>query len=300
MRVRFCALLCVVSLFAVSFAARADTVSLLDGTDYEGTVLRENDESLTFLVRLGGMKGSIIIPKKDILFLKRQALRPDPIATEGQVLQRAAESETDVKKAVGAWMRVAEYYERHPGFSPQVRASYEKVLLFDADHLIARAKLGYQKTVEGWKKPEPKVLIEEPEADTIRVGVRETPRDELAISLRRDAATLKKLLDEQAARIDAPRERERREAQQVSYPVDYGYNGYNGYGTFISDGGYGFCGVPLLSNYSGYGYSGNGCSPYFGSGLSVGFRGSLGPVRFTGSINNGYHGIRSSYGPRRF
>jgi len=253
---------------------------------------------------MGTVTGCVVIPKSEIVSLKRKALPPDPVVEDGQILRKLAEAEKDHGKAAQAWLRVGEFYESHPGFYPHAKASFEKVLLFDGDNAAARGKLGYVKTEKGWQKAEVK-KAEPAEAAQAKA---QPAADELTIGLRRDADVVRKLLDEQAARIEALRDLDRRRTR-VAERDDFGYypnrglyywdpaglyyyspgsivyvdnGGPFGYGS----GGYGSGGY----GSGGYGSGGYGYNNWYGSGVSVGFRGHFGSVHFRGTVNSGYSG----------
>ena len=320
---RFTALLGLLAFVAAPL--RADTVLLADGTEHDGNVVKETANEVTFAIRMGGLRGAIVIPKAEILSLKIGALPPDTVSEDGLKLSKLAEAEKEPAKAAHAWSRVGEYYDRHPGYSAHARASYEKVLLFDANHAVARARLGFVKGENGaWKKPEP-VRNERATAESDAPGQQapfaakpevaarpEQHNDEaLQIGLRKDAETIKKILDEDAARVAAERERLARDRQFARNDYDnYGYGGqyfllndgiyyyppgsvvhYTSGGVFGGYGGYGgHCG-----GYYGGGYGyGRGCGYGYGSGLSIGFRGNFGNVQFRGGIYNSFRGGRGS------
>lgn len=283
--------LCLIALLA-ALCARADTVTLADGTVREGKIIRENEDSITLQLRVGTMRGTVVIPRHEIASIKRQELPPDPIATEGQALKAKAEAEKDVAKAAAAWLRVADFYEQHAGYHAHARSSYEKVLLFDADQPIARAKLGFVKGEKGWVKAEVKKETGDEEF-AVHAKRPVAEKDELAISLRRDAETIRRTLEEQAARLQAMREAERR------VPRDYDY--YNGGYLLTGNGLLWYPGGSMLVVEPSYGpyyptYGSRNCGGYYGhhsyynSGLSIGFRGRVGSVRFNGVLNNGYFG----------
>jgi len=76
---------------AMSGALRADTVTLRDGTEYEGEILRQTAEALIFRVRWGGLKGSVRIPKSEIVALQAKPLPPDTVIAGAETLRKEAE-----------------------------------------------------------------------------------------------------------------------------------------------------------------------------------------------------------------
>lgn len=294
---RFLSFIVVLAIFVTANSAvRADIITLIDGTEHEGEVLKENTESITLRVRVGTNVGSIEIPRREILSIQYRSVAKDAVLAEGVSLQKKADAlEKEPKKAAEAWFKVAEFYQSHPGYSNLARAAFIKTLTFDPDHALARAKLGYKKTQDGWvaiEKPKPQ---EEPAA----VEVKAEPDNELIIGLRRDEALIQRILDNQAERQRQGVEIQRREVEDRPSFTAYGYSrdviyigpygntyylpsgsmiGYSGgyYGGYGS--GYGYGGFGSYGGYSGY-----------GSGLNVGFRGRFGNVYVNGSYGSGHH-----------
>jgi len=312
---RFTALLGMLAVALFSFSLHADTVLLADGTEHEGKVVKETAHEVTFSIRMGGLRGSVVIPKAEILSLKFGDVPTDTVAEDGLKLRNLAEAETEAGKAAQAWLRVGEYYGRHPGYSGHARASYDKVLLFDPQHALARARLGFVKAGNGeWKKPEP-VRKEEPamaQAAAPKPAQAAAKADDaLLIGLRKDAATIKKILDEDAARVAAERERLNRDRNFARN--DGGGGGADGGQYFLlHDGSYYYPSGSVVyytgggvfggygGNYYGSGYGsgyGRGCGHGYGygSGLSIGFRGNFGNVQFRGGINNRSFGHGSRF-----
>lgn len=289
-------------------ASRADTVTLTDGTVREGKILSETRDTITFQLRMGNLRGSIVIPRSEIAALQRKELPPDPVVVVGQELTKGAEAETDPVKAAQAWLRLGEFYEQNPGFSSNARASFQKVLLFAPDQPVARAKLGYVKTDKGWqklevKKPEaPLEIVRAPEGQQ-KAAARE---DELVIGLRADAEAIRKALEEQANRLKmAPEPQPRRVAAQdaPNFVGDYEPWGYQQYilmgnmlypympGLFFCD----YCPFYGFGGFSNYYYS-NG---YYGTGWNGGWgNGGSGWRGGWGNGGGGWHG--GGHGGSRF
>jgi len=141
----------------------ADLVVLRDGTEYEGEITRDTNESLTVLVRWAGMRGSVVVPKAEVVRVEIRPLRQDSVVAQAQKLVKDAEAAAaDPRKAAEAWVTVGEYYQRHHGYSAQAREAFQQALLFDNDQPTARENLGYVKSETGWvekPKPEAKVTI---------------------------------------------------------------------------------------------------------------------------------------------
>jgi hypothetical protein len=306
--------LVVLAILLISAVAsvRADIITLMDGSQHEGEVIREDVNTITLQVRMGGMKGLVTINRLDIKELRVTDAVADPAIAEGETLTREAEKQTEIKKALEAWTKVADFYSRRSGFSSAMHSADEKILLLDPENEAARARQGYVRTPAGWalkselQRAERARLEEKARA----VLAAKAPEDETVIGLRQDNEKLKKILDEKNARAQAELQpvAPPQVAQQQVGGVPEGqvfpppgtavntvieeYRGLPYYPTIL----YGF--GPNDGLYSGYGYgygSGFGYgggfygNNYYNSGaLSVGFRGKIGSVRFSGGINNGF------------
>jgi hypothetical protein len=300
--------------------ARADTVLLRDGTRQEGEIILETEHSVTLRVRMGGIRGTVVIPKTEIVSIARKALPPDTVIADARRLEQEAlaveqfaetvqlapknpAARRDAfRKAADAWVRAGEFYQRHRGYGAQANNMYERALLCDPDHVVARAKLQYVQTEDGWARPEAEAasapVIGKPEA--------KAPEADLTIGLRRDAEAVNRLLADQQAR----QEQQRRDSQRTPgnyirplyYIPAYGnglyYNSWGANGDFLyvlpspaygwptytypyASFPHGSWGPRHYGGYSGYG-GGYGCGSYGGWGL--GFSGSWGSVRYNGWI----------------
>jgi hypothetical protein len=333
-------------------AARADTVLLRDGTRQDGEIILETEHSLTLRVRMGGIRGSVVIPKSEVVSVARRAVPPDTVVTDAQRLEQEAlaveqfaetvqptpkvpAARRDAfRKAADAWVRLGEFYQRHRGYGAQANTAYERALLCDPNHVVARAKLRYAKTDDGWARPQP----EADAAPVIGKPAANAPEPELTIGLRRDAEAVNRMLADQQARQRAEEEQQRRDLQRAPggyirplyYIPPYGnglyYSGWGAGGDFLyvlPSPAYGYptytypyagfphgyyprqywgprygggANGPYYSGYSG-GYGGCGTAGYGGWGL--GFSGSSGSVRFNGWIG-GYRSTSSNVHTIRF
>ena len=310
----------IIAIAAATSACRADVITLMDGTEHEGEVIREDEHTITLQVSMGGMKGQVVINRLDIKGIRVTDEIADPAIAEGAALAREAEKQTDIKKAINAWTMVADYYSRHAGFSSAMHAAYEKVLLLDPENEAARARLGYVKTPAGWELKSDLLRAERARQEEKEKAViaAQAADDETVIGLRQDNEKLKKALDEKNARAQAevqaapqpivqpiPQPQPQGPfAGQVPFPppgtavntVIEDYQGTPYYPTVL----YGF-GRGVDGFYGGgYGYGNGYGSGFYGSnsygyssgfsGLSQGIRGNIGSVRFSGSVNNGFGG----------
>jgi len=310
---------------AASATAFGDIIVLLDGTEHEGEVVRETPESVTLRVRVAGSSGNIVLKKTDISSIESRGIAADPVLAAGVALQKTArDAESDASKAAAAWARVGEYYGAHPGYTALSRAAFQKTLIFNSDHPVARAHLGFTKTPTGWAEPAA-VRREDP----VQLAAVVAPLENgMTIGLRRDEAQLRKLREEAARRRRIEEENARWHIEQTENRsfTSYGYardvfyigphghtyytsgygsglnlynNGYcgTGYGNHGSfSGGYstGFRGHSGFGGYSGFsGYSGSRCG-YGGYGLGVNFGGRSGSFQYGGSFFGGSHSSSSS------
>ncbi len=295
---------------------RADIIELMDGTTQEGEVIHEDKNTITLSIQLGAMKGTVVLNRRDIRSVKVTDPVIDPALVEGNVLVKAAEALTDVKQAIAAWTKAAEFYDRHAGFSSEAHAAYEKVLLLDPDNAAIRAKLGYVQTPDGWAK---KIDLQRAEAAKIAerarvVQAKAKVEDDMVIGLREDNALVKKIQEEKArAKADIPPappvapqplQPQPQFANQQYGGIEY-YQGLPYYPTILygfgpggfGGNGFGFVGGGFnngfgYSGYNNYGYGGgygggygySNYSSYYGGGLSLGFHGKIGSVRVSGRL----------------
>jgi hypothetical protein len=285
----------------------ADTVVLKDGSQLEGTVISETADQITLLVKMGTMRGSVALSRADIVTLTRAALPADTVPVSARKLADAAETQRDPAKAALAWLVVAGFYERNPGYGSHAKACYEKALLCDPENVFARERLGFVKMDGVWKRPLPPVAAAAGEEGLV---IRKAaPADDAAAKLQKDAALIRELLDDQAARQQRQRDLLAQANAVPAVPV------WNPENSFVYRYGYGYgcnptyvwtrdglvvypSGVVTNSAYDSYssgwgGWSGNTFRDYdygssYNSGVSLGFRGKIGSVRVSGSINNGF------------
>ena len=152
---RLSSLLAAVILLAVTGSERvmADTVTLRDGTVREGTIVEEDADTVTMEVRMGGLKGKIVLHRYEIAAVKKQPLPPDPVETEATRLRTAAQAAKG-KEAADLWVQLGDLYARNAGYSAQARMAYENAIVADPDHVRARHGLGHVKVADGWQKPD--------------------------------------------------------------------------------------------------------------------------------------------------
>jgi hypothetical protein len=288
----------IVSIASIT-SAFADTVELKDGTVQDGTVVSETVDHVTLVVKMGAMRGTVVIPRGDVAKITLGALREDNVPANAKVLTTAAEAQTEPGKAAQAWLLVGGYYDRHPGYGAHARASYEKVLLFDADNPTARERLGFVKVDGAWKKPEPAPALAADE----QLAIGKAPAvaaDEITIGLRNDAAVIKELLEDQAARQQLQRDLAQQRVVQpppviddgfglVGYDYGYGYRPtyiLNSSGLFLYDSGLGYGG----SGFGGFGGHQHHHHSHHQSGVNFNFQGDYPKFRFNAGFNSGFHG----------
>ena len=285
---------------------RADIIELADGSVQEGEVIHEDKNTITLSIQLGAMKGTVVLNRKDIRSVKVTEPVTNPDIAEGAALVKAAEALTDVKQAIAAWTKAAEFYDKHAGFSSDAHSAFEKVLLLDPDNAAIRARMGYVQTPDGWAKKLDLQRAEEAKlADRARAiqAKAKADDDDIVIGLREDNALVKKIAEEKARAKADPPPPPPQPAQQPQpqfanvnqggieyyqglpyYPTilyGFGPGGFGGNGFGFGGGGFGYNNYGYGGGYgSGYGYS--NYSSNYGSGLSLGFRGKIGSVRVNG------------------
>lgn len=277
--------LLVASVFVVRVSL-GDTVTLNDGTETEGEIVREVAKTLTLRVNMGAMTGTIEISRSDIKAIKVGNVKIDPAIAQGKIIEKEASIVKDVPKAIEAWLKVGEFYDLHPGFSASAHAAFERVILLDPDNAKAREKLGFIKTAAGWTSRDEIRRTEaakEQEASIAKVlapqAAQETGPEDITIELKRDNDLVKRLKDQHAELVQGIAELDQRpippqqpigvdEFTDVQYCPSILYSGGLTYGGFFGNYGY--------SNYSSY-YGGF-------SGQSWGFHGRIGASRFSGRI----------------
>jgi len=92
-------------IISAATTVRADVITLMDGTQHEGEVIREDENTITLQVRMGGMKGQVTINRLDIKDIRVTDQIADPAIAQGAALTREAEKQTDIKKALEAWTK---------------------------------------------------------------------------------------------------------------------------------------------------------------------------------------------------
>jgi len=233
-------------------ALRADTITLKDGTIREGIIIQQDGDGLTLEVRVGALKGRVVIPKDEIKTIKREALAADPLDLEAEKLQKDAEGKTGTD-AADAWAKLGELYAGRTGYSSLAHDAFRKAVAADPEHAAARKRLGHVKTEKGWqaldderrarglvplddfwvKPQERSALIDrrhQEELDNLRIGPRQEAKED-------------KFTQADLEKLKAIREIEAELSQRERLRVQYGES--------------------LLSRY---GYYANGDGPYIGSG----------------------------------
>jgi hypothetical protein len=303
-------ILLVALIASLTAICRADIVTLLDGSEHEGEIIRENSDIVVLRMKMGGIKGSIVISRCDVSSIVVKPVAEDVVAVQGERLERDAGAIKEAPKAAEAWLRVAEFYSKHIGYSSQAHAAFERVLIFNPNEPQARARLGYIKQSSEWVVPQKPKTVEPPAPIGVKAAAA-LPPDELVIGLRRDEDLIKKLQGEQAARQRAEQDA-RRVIRESEPPVSYGgyasnyfyigpygstyyYVPYGGFSDFGACGGYsraGF-GYSPYERFPGASYGLGTYIPYgrnyssSGYGLGVNFNGRIGNVHVNGSLNSG-------------
>ncbi|MCW8130620.1 MAG: hypothetical protein KIS92_09745 [Planctomycetota bacterium] len=130
--------------------ARADTVTLRDGTVKEGVILRQDADGVTLEMRIGSLKGAVHIPQADIRKIERKPLPEDPTEAAAAKLRAEAEAKTGAE-AAAAWVKLGDFYADRAGYSNLAHEAWRKAVAADPDHAEARKRLGHVKTESGWQ-----------------------------------------------------------------------------------------------------------------------------------------------------
>ena len=246
----------------------ADTVTLRDGTIREGVIVAEDDQTVTMELRMGGLKGRIVIPRHEIASLKSRPLPPDPVETAARKLQKDAEGKAG-KEAADAWVALGDLYAKHNGYSAQARAAYEKAIAADPDHTKARHGLGHVKTSAGWQAtndlrrerglvPLGQVWVKPDERSWIIDKRHAEQTDELRIGPRQPDDFTKQNIEKELALKRAQDEARRAEAQRMAR----GDTLLSRYGYMIGNDPHYIGGTPVWAD--GVGVSSSGYSAFFG------------------------------------
>lgn len=279
--------------------ASADTVTMRDGTMREGTIISEDADTVTMEVRVGGLKGTIVLQRIEIASVKTQPLAPDPVETEATKLRALAQAAKG-KEAADRWVEVGDLYARHTGYSAQAKAAYENAILADSDHAKARHGLGHLKTADGWQKtddlrrerglvPLGEVWIRPDERSWLIDRRHQAQTDELRIGPRQaddfSRAEVERSLALKQAEDDARRRDAQRLASGNALLSRYGYY-MNGAQDYVGA-------VPV--GYDGVGIDSPGGSAFFGT-VGTGWYPSAGCV-YGGGHHGGPHGRPHGYSP---
>lgn len=289
----------------------ADTVTLRDGTVREGTIVSEDDDTVTMEVRVGGLKGKMVIPRAEIASLKIQPLAPDPVQTEAAGLRTNAERLSG-RAAADAWVALGDHYAQHAGYSAQAKAAYEKAIASDPDHVRARHGLGHVKTAKGWQAaddlrrqrglvPLGEVWLKPDERSWVIDRRHEEQTEELRIGPRQPDDFSKERIDRDLALKRAEEDARRSQTQLLadgeSLLARYGYY-MGGDGTYLGSGPVWGDGVSVTA--PGYSFFAGtvGTGWHVGSGWSGGHGCFVGPVAGAASGNgkNGSASFRRAYG----
>ena len=278
--------LVLVLLLCPTVALHADTVTLKDGTVREGVIIQQDGDGVMLEVKVGALKGRVVIPKNEIQSIQREEVAADPLDLEAEKLQKVAEGKTG-KEAAESWVKLGELHAGRTGYSSLAQDAFRKAVAADPEHATARKRLGHVKTAKGWqalddehrahglvplddfwvKPQERSALIDrrhQDEVDGLRIGPRqEVPEDKFS------QADLEKL--KAMRKIEA--ELSRRERLRVQY------------------------GESLLSRYGYYAsgdgpYIGSGRTPYYTEGVGL----STGDTEFfVGRVYSDFYGPERSW-----
>lgn len=269
--------------------ARADTVTLTDGTVREGTVVEEDATTVTLEVRLGSMKGRVVIERSRIRSIERKDLAPDPVEA-GAVALRADARGKQGREAADAWVKLGDYYASKVGFTSEAQAAYVNAVAADPDHEAARKRLGHVKTDQGWQAldaerraqglvPLDDELWVRPAERAWIIDQRRDAGDDLSIAPRKDEPDKITQRDIEAALRQKRAEQAYRERDRLR--LEYGESLLSRYGYFAPGDGW----------YIG----GSGYTPYYVDGVGIA---SGDDSFFVGTVGTDpYYRGRRYYGP---
>lgn len=270
-------------------AARADTVTLTDGTVREGTIVEEDATTVTLEVRLGSMKGRVVIERSRIRSIEKKDLAPDPVEA-GAAPMRADARGKQGREAADAWVKLGDYYALKVGFTSEAQAAYVNAVAADPDHEAARKRLGHVKTDQGWQAvdaerraqglvPLDDELWVRPAERAWIIDQRRDAGEDLSIAPRKDEPDKFTQRDIEAALRQKRAEQAYRERERLR--LEYGESLLSRYGYFAPGDG-------LYIGGSGY-------TPYYVDGVGIA---SGDDSFFVGTVSTEpYYHARRSYGP---
>lgn len=195
--------------FAASVSA--DTIYLTDGSSREGTVVRQDEKQVDLEVSVGRLKATVSIPRREIRHIER-GLSANERLTQEVERHRSVLKDDDAQ----GWFQFAEWLGTRPGFGPDRRQAYEKVISIDPDHARAHRALGHAKVNGRWMTEE-EVMAEKGLVAYRGRYVTPEERDRLA---RRDAEIRSQVRNEMAAaergERGLPQSEQERRARQVA------------------------------------------------------------------------------------
>jgi tellurite resistance protein len=125
--------------------ALADVITLADGSKREGKVLRETDQEVVLQVTQGRLSAEITFKRGEVKSVEKGATAADKTLAEVERRKAALKD----KDAIG-WLEFAQWLDKQPGFSRDVREACEKVVSLEPNNDYARTKLGYQQVGGQW------------------------------------------------------------------------------------------------------------------------------------------------------
>ena len=125
--------------------ALADVVTLADGSKREGKVLKETDQEVVLQVTQGRLSAEITFKRSEVKSVERGQTAAEKVLAEVERRKAALKD----KDAVG-WLEFAQWLDKQPGFSRDVREACEKVVSLEPNNDWARTRLGYQRLGGQW------------------------------------------------------------------------------------------------------------------------------------------------------
>jgi hypothetical protein len=138
-------LLATALLTAGAIAARADTLTLRDGSVREGKIVGESEDAYEFEIARGTLRAVVSIPKSEVTEVKRGASENERLLAE-YARKRAALKEGDAE----GWAELGLWCRKRVGLAVEADEAFRRAIAANPDHEAARRELGYVKVGDAW------------------------------------------------------------------------------------------------------------------------------------------------------
>jgi hypothetical protein len=129
-------------------AARADTVTLKDGSQREGKVVRQDDKEVVLRVACGRLSAEVTIPRAEVASIQK-----GPTGNEKLLAEAAARRRKLKGRDAAGWLAYARWLDSHSGFTAEALQAFERVIEIAPDNPAARERLGYVRDGKKWVRP---------------------------------------------------------------------------------------------------------------------------------------------------